>query len=182
MNACARDTNNEFMLYGAGSVLLGVLIAIIAPRIRPKKTLFRMGLIVMTNKLTSAVFILLLSVITLDQQAHAKSNPEVTLVTDLGEITIELYPEEAPKTVANFLQYAEDGFYIGTIFHRVVPGFVVQGGGMTYDFTLKDTRDPVINESSNGLKNKTATLLWRENPILTAPLPSSLLTWLITKG
>lgn len=88
----------------------------------------------------------------------AEGNPTVVLVTDLGDITIELYPEKAPKTVENFLQYAKDGFYIGTIFHRVKPGFVVQGGGLTYEFVQKETREPVVNESVGGLRNTRGTV------------------------
>lgn len=84
--------------------------------------------------------------------------PLVTFETSLGEIVIELYPNEAPITVANFLQYVDDGFYTGTIFHRVVPGFVVQGGGFTYDFQRKTPRDPIKNESDNDLINLPATL------------------------
>jgi len=78
--------------------------------------------------------------------------------TDLGELVIELFPERAPKTVENFLRYVDDGFYDGTIFHRVIPGFVVQGGGMTYDFTKKEVHDPIPNESDNGLRNNPMTL------------------------
>lgn len=84
--------------------------------------------------------------------------PRVHLKTDLGPIVLELFPEEAPKTVENFLQYVEEGFYGGTIFHRVIPGFVAQGGGLTYDFTRKEPRDPVENESDNGLSNKPMTV------------------------
>jgi cyclophilin family peptidyl-prolyl cis-trans isomerase len=78
--------------------------------------------------------------------------------TTLGDITIELYPEKAPQTVENFLQYVEDDFYEGTIFHRVIPGFVLQGGGLTPDMERKSTRGPVTNESDNGLKNLRGTL------------------------
>lgn len=90
--------------------------------------------------------------------ATAAENPKVKLNTDLGPIVIELFPEQAPATVENFLAYVENNFYDGTIFHRVIPGFVVQGGGMTYDFTRKKTRDPVVNESDNGLKNAPMTV------------------------
>jgi peptidyl-prolyl cis-trans isomerase A (cyclophilin A) len=85
-------------------------------------------------------------------------NPRVLLTTDAGEITIELFPERAPVTVENFLAYVDSHFYDGTIFHRVIPGFVVQGGGLTYDFTPKKTRDPIVNESGNGLRNSPMTL------------------------
>ena len=76
----------------------------------------------------------------------------------MGDITLELDAEKAPKTVANFLQYARDGFYDGTIFHRVINNFMIQGGGMTADMEQKTTRAPVENEANNGLKNKTGTI------------------------
>lgn len=78
--------------------------------------------------------------------------------TTHGDITLELFPDDAPKTVENFLQYVDDGFYEGTTFHRVVPGFVIQGGGLTADMERKPTRDPITNEADNGLKNKRGTL------------------------
>lgn len=77
----------------------------------------------------------------------------VAIKTDLGTFVIEVYPKAAPATVKNFLAYVDNKFYDGTIFHRVVPGFVVQGGGMTFDFTEKPTAGPIINESANGLPN-----------------------------
>jgi peptidyl-prolyl cis-trans isomerase B (cyclophilin B) len=79
--------------------------------------------------------------------------PQVTLHTNRGDIRLELYPDEAPVSVANFLQYANDGFYNGTIFHRVIGHFMIQGGGMTPDMERKPTREPIINEADNGLKN-----------------------------
>lgn len=82
----------------------------------------------------------------------------VTMKTDLGTLLIELYPEQAPITVKNFLAYVDSGFYNGTIFHRVIPGFVVQGGGFTFDFKRKETMAPIKNESDNGLKNTYLTL------------------------
>src|SRR5580765_4659510 len=75
-----------------------------------------------------------------------------------GAFTVELFEREAPLTVANFRQYVDDGFFDGTIFHRIVPGFVVQGGGMTADFSQKATRAPVRNEASDGLQNLRGTL------------------------
>ncbi|HTP94474.1 MAG TPA: peptidylprolyl isomerase [Burkholderiales bacterium] len=89
--------------------------------------------------------------------AHG-ANPQVEMKTSLGTITIELYPDKAPKTVENFLQYVKDGFYKGTIFHRVIPGFMVQGGGFTPDLQQKPTRAPIPIESKNGLKNEVATI------------------------
>jgi cyclophilin family peptidyl-prolyl cis-trans isomerase len=78
--------------------------------------------------------------------------------TSHGAFTVELYEREAPLTVANFRQYVDDGFFDGTIFHRIVPGFVIQGGGMTADFTQKPTRAPLKNEANNGLQNERGTL------------------------
>ncbi len=78
--------------------------------------------------------------------------------TSHGPFTVELYPKEAPVTVENFLQYVDDGFFDGTIFHRIVPGFVIQGGGLTADFGNKKTRAPISNEAKNGLKNLRGTL------------------------
>lgn len=108
--------------------------------------------IVLKNLLTTLVFALLCTT------AVAQQNPQVTLKTDLGTIVVELYPKEAPITVANFLEYVDSKFYDGTIFHRVIPGFVVQGGGMNFEFAGKPTRDPIKNESNNGLKNEYKTL------------------------
>ncbi len=73
--------------------------------------------------------------------------------TTHGPFTDELFPKEAPVTVENFLRYVEEGFFDGTIFHRIVPGFVIQGGGLTADFSNKKTRAPISNEAKNGLKN-----------------------------
>ena len=86
------------------------------------------------------------------------ANPVVEMSTSLGEVRIELYRDKAPKTVANFLQYVEDRFYDGTVFHRVIPGFMVQGGGFTADMEQKKTREPIANEAQSGLKNTTGTL------------------------
>lgn len=84
--------------------------------------------------------------------------PKVTFQTNKGTITVELYNDKAPKTVENFLQYVKDGHYENTIFHRVIPGFVVQGGGFTVDFKQKPTRAPIAIESNNGLSNSRGTL------------------------
>ncbi len=82
----------------------------------------------------------------------------VTLKTTLGDIVIELDHEKAPRTAANFEQYVRDGFYDGTIFHRVIKGFMIQGGGMTPDMKQKKTREPIENEADNGLKNEEGTI------------------------
>jgi len=85
-------------------------------------------------------------------------NPVVEIVTNMGPIRAELYADKAPKSVENFLQYTKDRFFDGTIFHRVIPGFMVQGGGFTSDMEQKKTRDPINNEAQIGLKNTTGTL------------------------
>ena len=78
--------------------------------------------------------------------------------TTHGAFTIELFEKDAPLTVANFLQYVDDEFFDGTVFHRIVPDFVIQGGGLTPDFSQKKTRDPVKNEADNGQQNVRGTL------------------------
>ena len=88
----------------------------------------------------------------------AAANPEVELKTSMGTITLELYADKAPKTVENFLQYVKDGHFKGTIFHRVIPGFMIQGGGFTVDFAQKKSRAPVQNEANNGMKNDVGTI------------------------
>lgn len=84
--------------------------------------------------------------------------PQVDLRTNLGTITIELYPDVAPETVRNFLQYVNDGFYNGTIFHRVIDSFMVQGGGFTADLVQKPTRAPILFENINRLPNKVGSV------------------------
>jgi cyclophilin family peptidyl-prolyl cis-trans isomerase len=86
-------------------------------------------------------------------QAAKASSPQVSVKTSMGEIVIELYPDKAPKTVENFLTYTKDGFYSGTIFHRVINNFMIQGGGFNRDMSQKRTRPPIQIESQNGLKN-----------------------------
>lgn len=81
------------------------------------------------------------------------AKPQVQFTTNMGQFTVELEPEKAPKTVANFLAYVNSGFYTGTIFHRVINGFMVQGGGFTKEMMQKPTRAPIPIESDNGLKN-----------------------------
>jgi peptidyl-prolyl cis-trans isomerase B (cyclophilin B) len=80
-------------------------------------------------------------------------NPVVELQTSAGSLRIELYADKAPKTVTNFLQYVDDGFYDGTIFHRVIANFMIQGGGFTADMSEKETRPPIMNEADNGVAN-----------------------------
>lgn len=88
----------------------------------------------------------------------AQSAPQVKLSTSLGDIVVELNPAKAPKTVENFLQYVKDKHYDGTVFHRVIDGFMVQGGGFTADLQQKPTRAPIALEAGNGLKNEPYTI------------------------
>lgn len=90
--------------------------------------------------------------------ALAAENPRVALKTSMGEIVLELYPDKAPKSAANFIQYVKDGHYNGTIFHRVIGNFMIQGGGFDRNMRQKPTRAPIENEAANGLRNNTYTL------------------------
>jgi peptidyl-prolyl cis-trans isomerase B (cyclophilin B) len=87
-----------------------------------------------------------------------RSHPMVKLETSMGDITLELYPDKAPATVANFLEYVKAGFYDGTIFHRVINGFMIQGGGLDAQMNKKATRAPIKNEANNGLTNDAYTI------------------------
>jgi cyclophilin family peptidyl-prolyl cis-trans isomerase len=90
--------------------------------------------------------------------AEASENPNVVIHTSLGDITLELFADKAPVSVENFVSYANEGFYDGTIFHRVISHFMIQGGGMTPDLKSKPTGDPIANEASNGLSNDRGTI------------------------
>ena len=105
------------------------------------------------NTLRNLLCVLFLFVIT-----NATAATQVVFETNQGDFTVELYPEKAPITVANFLQYIKDGFYKGTIFHRVINNFMIQGGGFERDLFQKPTRAPIKNEATNGLKNDTGTI------------------------
>ncbi len=85
-------------------------------------------------------------------------NPVVVIQTSMGAITVELYKDKAPKSVENFLAYVKDGYYRGTIFHRVIKGFMIQGGGLTASLARKPARAPIPNEAANGLKNERGTV------------------------
>ena len=91
-------------------------------------------------------------------EAAPAAQPKVEFVTTLGKFVVQLDPQRAPRTVANFLDYVKSGFYKGTIFHRVIPGFMVQGGGFTPDMQQKPTRPPIPLESRNGLRNLRGTI------------------------
>jgi peptidyl-prolyl cis-trans isomerase B (cyclophilin B) len=105
----------------------------------------------MQTKLAATLLALMLS-------TPVWAQPTVQINTSLGAIVVELDSEKAPKTVANFMQYVKDGYYSGTIFHRVIRRFMIQGGGMTKDMVEKPTRAPIMNEADNGLKNEVGTI------------------------
>ncbi|MCF6257556.1 MAG: peptidyl-prolyl cis-trans isomerase [Gammaproteobacteria bacterium] len=103
--------------------------------------------------LLCALFVLPFTQVNADEQ-----HPRVRITTTLGDIVLELDREKAPKSVENFLNYVREGFYDGTIFHRVIDGFMIQGGGFTQDLQKKSTRAPIKNEADNGLKNLEGTV------------------------
>jgi cyclophilin family peptidyl-prolyl cis-trans isomerase len=111
------------------------------------------------TKSNSRILLLILSLClsTLSAAVFA-ANPKVALETNFGTIVVELEPDKAPNTVKNFLSYVNDGFYNGTIFHRVIDGFMVQGGGFTESFSKKPTKAPIKNEADNGLHNDRLTI------------------------
>ncbi|MCF6298377.1 MAG: peptidyl-prolyl cis-trans isomerase [Thiomicrorhabdus sp.] len=109
-------------------------------------------------KLAALALFLSTSAFAESEPVTAKENPQVLFETNLGTFIIELYPDKAPNTVKNFLTYVNDGFYDGTIFHRVIPNFMVQGGGFTADMSKKTTREPIANEADNGLRNTVGTV------------------------
>jgi peptidyl-prolyl cis-trans isomerase A (cyclophilin A) len=112
----------------------------------------------MANTVRAAALALLVS----GASSALAENPRVEFKTTMGSFTLELYPDKAPKTVANFLQYVNSGFYKGTVFHRVIDNFMVQGGGFDPEMKQKDTRGPIENEagmaSKNGLRNELGTI------------------------
>lgn len=91
-------------------------------------------------------------------------NPRVRLETSQGVIVVELFADKAPKTVKNFIDYASEGFFDDTVFHRVIKGFMIQGGGLTADMQRKTTHDPIPNEADNGLKNLRGTVAMARTP------------------
>ena len=97
-------------------------------------------------------------ILTTSETAMAAGKPIVTFKTNMGDFTVQLEPERAPKTVANFLEYVRDGHYDGTIFHRVIAKFMVQGGGFLPNLQKRDTRGPITNEANTGLKNERGTI------------------------
>lgn len=115
----------------------------------------RVAHLVKLSLVSSLCFILLLLIPAVSVLA---ANPIVEIKTNLGIIQVELYSDKAPETVENFLNYVKDDYYTGTIFHRVISGFMIQGGGFDQSYTQKPTRPPVKNEADNGLGNETGTI------------------------
>jgi peptidyl-prolyl cis-trans isomerase B (cyclophilin B) len=113
-----------------------------------QRSRFRLGIV-----LATALLALLLS-----GAPMADTNPQVAIETNHGRIVLELNAEAAPETVANFMSYVDDGFYDGTIFHRVIPGFMVQGGGFDKNMSQKSAGEPIRNEADNGLKNEVGAI------------------------
>lgn len=121
------------------------------------------------TRITALIISLLCLILPLSVPAGgqtAEGDPDVTvrMTTSKGDIVLQLYPDKAPKTVENFLEYARAGFYDGTIFHRVIPGFMIQGGGFLPGMQEKETRQPVQNEADNGLKNDEGTIAMARTP------------------
>ena len=112
----------------------------------------------MKKYLKSLLLTLIGTLIFMNQNIASENYPQVEIVTTSGSFTIELDRNRAPISVENFLNYVEEGFYTNTIFHRVIEGFVIQSGGYTAEFEMKDTKPEIINESGNGLSNRRMTL------------------------
>ena len=117
-----------------------------------------MKMLPLTRLVCAALLCVTVSSVSAADKKSTVANPRVSITTTLGTMELELYPAKAPQTVKNFLQYVDKGFYNGTVFHRVIPGFMVQGGGFEPGMRLKPTGLPVNNEADNGLKNVVGTI------------------------
>lgn len=113
---------------------------------------------------TGAFCVVVAAAVLLVGSALAQENPVVVIETSMGDITVQLNQKRAPVSVENFLKYVKEGFYDGTIFHRVIPNFMIQGGGFTPDMGKKPTHEPIKNEAQNGLKNRKGTLAMARTP------------------
>jgi cyclophilin family peptidyl-prolyl cis-trans isomerase len=109
------------------------------------------------RRIATAVMVITAACVTLAARAEGK-NPVVLISTSMGDVKVELYEDKAPVTVKNFLAYVNDKFYDGTVFHRVIPDFMIQGGGFDKDMNQKGTKPPIKNEAGNGLKNEAGTI------------------------
>ena len=109
-------------------------------------------------KTTLTRFLLATALLTLSALPALAANPRVMMETSLGKVTLELDAEHAPATVENFLKYVDEGYYDGTVFHRVIDGFMIQGGGFDRELVKRNTHDPIQNEADNGLKNLRGTI------------------------
>lgn len=112
----------------------------------------------MKRVLAVTLFLVSITAVLYADDPKTPYHPQVSIMTSKGEIVVELRPEKAPKTVENFLEYVNSGFYENTIFHRVIKGFMIQGGGLTADLNKKKTRDPIRNEADNRLSNRKYTI------------------------
>ena len=110
------------------------------------------------NSTVAKLMLLLGALVLLNPAVAAVTSPRALFTTNLGDITVELYPQQAPKSVANFIHYVDSGFYNGVIFHRVIPNFMVQAGGFNSALEHQTTAAPIVNEASNGLSNDRGTL------------------------
>ena len=111
-----------------------------------------------------ATLIIMMTISSVSASEEKNENPEIILETTKGKIVLQLDAKKAPVTVGNFKDYVESGHYDGTIFHRVIPGFMIQGGGFTPDMRQKPVKDPIKNEADNGLKNKRGTIAMARTP------------------
>ena len=123
-------------------------------------TIFTKGTLFMLKKLILSVCCLVLfsSAAIANEGPQVIEKPKVLFTTNMGDIEVELYPQKAPITVANFLKYVNSGFYNNTIFHRVIPNFMIQGGGFTETMAQKETESAIKNEANNGLKNERGSI------------------------
>jgi len=117
-----------------------------------------------TPRIRLMTILILTAGILAGSSALAADPVKVLMKTSMGDIRLELYPDQAPVTVQNFVEYASEGFYDGTIFHRVISHFMIQGGGFTPDMQKKPTREPITNEAKNGLSNRRGTIAMARLP------------------